>query len=326
MLLAACPASATHGWFTPCADFCTTERLWPAGYTAEWEDDKHVRFISSITETPSGPMFRCGATGGAEGGSSMGPACHCPCCWWVQAFARPRRGLGGPRAGAEPAPTAALLIHRRIKAQRLAHEGKEATEVVELGAGPTPDDAYKVGRGLEPVGGHRLSKFLPAGCSLPAGPTLLLFFGPCRPAAAPPPTPCPPLQDAEERQSEALEIALLNRSVKHRGGAPPEDPTGSPGGRGAGRQCAGLAALLRSQRSHHAAALPLPPAVAPAGRALDAAEHLLVKCRPLAMQWGTERFGLADPLVLQAIEVGRRQWGAAERAAAECSAGLAGML
>lgn len=44
----------------------------------------------------------------------------------------------------------------------------------------------------------------------------------------------------------------------------------------------------------------------PAGRALDAAEHLLVKCRPLAAQWGTERFGLADPSVLQAIEVGLR--------------------
>ena len=32
----------------------------------------------------------------------------------------------------------------RIKAQRLAHEGKPATEIVELGAGPTPDDAYRV--------------------------------------------------------------------------------------------------------------------------------------------------------------------------------------
>ena len=45
------------------------------------------------------------------------------------------------------------------------------------------------------------------------------------------------------------------------------------------------------------------PAVPPAGRALDAAEHLLVKCRPLSHQWGCERFGLADPSVLQAIEV-----------------------
>lgn len=42
--------------------------------------------------------------------------------------------------------------------------------------------------------------------------------------------------------------------------------------------------------------------MAPAGRALDAAEHLLVKCRPLHMQWGLERFGLADAAVLQAIE------------------------
>ena len=30
----------------------------------------------------------------------------------------------------------------------------------------------------------------------------------------------------------------------------------------------------------------------------------MVKCRPLAHQWGCERFGLADPIVLQAIEVG----------------------
>lgn len=55
-------------------------------------------------------------------------------------------------------------------------------------------------------------------------------------------------------------------------------------------------------------------AVAPAGRALDGAEHLLVKCRPLSAQWGLERFGLADPTVLQAIEVcewggGRTRWG-----------------
>lgn len=33
----------------------------------------------------------------------------------------------------------------RIKAQRLPHDGKPATEIVELGAGSTPDDAYKVG-------------------------------------------------------------------------------------------------------------------------------------------------------------------------------------
>lgn len=48
--------------------------------------------------------------------------------------------------------------------------------------------------------------------------------------------------------------------------------------------------------------------MAPAGRALDAAEHLLVKCRPLALQWGTERFGLADPVVLQAVEVRLLHW------------------
>lgn len=34
----------------------------------------------------------------------------------------------------------------RIKAQRLPHDGKPATEVVELGAGPSPDDAYKARR------------------------------------------------------------------------------------------------------------------------------------------------------------------------------------
>lgn len=44
-------------------------------------------------------------------------------------------------ASSAPAP-------RRIKAQRLAHEGRPATEVMELGAGPTPDDAYKVLLGL----------------------------------------------------------------------------------------------------------------------------------------------------------------------------------
>ncbi|KAL4854865.1 Methyl-CpG-binding domain protein 2 [Chlorella vulgaris] len=142
--------------------FCNAQRLWPAGYVSEWVDEKGVRFINSITETPSGPIFR-------------------------------------------------------IKAQRLGGEGRPATEVVELGAGPSPDDAYK---------------------------------------------------DAEERQSEALEIALLNRRIKHRGGGQPQgdDGDGSP------------------------------------GRALDSAERLLVKCRPLNHQWGLERFGLADPLVLQAIE------------------------
>jgi hypothetical protein len=46
------------------------------------------------------------------------------------------------------------------------------------------------------------------------------------------------------------------------------------------------------------------PCPGSAVRPLDAAEHLLVRCRPLGQQWGLERFGLADPLVLQAIEVG----------------------
>lgn len=62
--------------------------------------------------------------------------------------------------------------------------------------------------------------------------------------------------------------------------------------------------LLLLPDSCPSARSPPPAAPVPAGRALDAAEHLLVKCRPLAQQWGTERFGLADPAVLQAIEVG----------------------
>lgn len=49
--------------------------------------------------------------------------------------------------------------------------------------------------------------------------------------------------------------------------------------------------------------LPCPAAAPAGGRCLDATEHLLVKCRPLSQQWGPERFGLADPSVLHAIEV-----------------------
>ena len=49
--------------------------------------------------------------------------------------------------------------------------------------------------------------------------------------------------------------------------------------------------------------LPIASAVPPAGRTLDAAESLLVKCRPLSTQWGRERFGLVDTSVLQALEV-----------------------
>lgn len=45
----------------PPAAYCNGERLWPAGFEAEWEDEKGVRFINSITETPSGPIFRCGS-------------------------------------------------------------------------------------------------------------------------------------------------------------------------------------------------------------------------------------------------------------------------
>lgn len=40
------------------AAFCSYDRLWPAGFTSEWEDEKGVRFINSITETPQGPIFR----------------------------------------------------------------------------------------------------------------------------------------------------------------------------------------------------------------------------------------------------------------------------
>lgn len=56
-------------------------------------------------------------------------------------------------------------------------------------------------------------------------PGLEVLTAPCmRRAAA--------LQDAEERQQEALEIALLNRSIKNRGApshAHYDDPEGSPG-------------------------------------------------------------------------------------------------
>lgn len=153
----------------------------------------------------------------------------------------------------------------------------------------------------------------------------------CRPHLASRPAAAPP-QDAEERQSEALEIALLNRSHKHRSGEDPE--TGAPRGCGLGRPAACAAWLFAlpvwlpglplARPDHTALPAPapnvllahvsscscpvLPPpacpaAAVPAGRSLDAAEHLLVKCRPLEPQWGTERFGLADPSVLQAIEV-----------------------
>ena len=57
-----------------------------------------------------------------------------------------------PLASSTSQPQPTPCVHpapgvRRIKAQRLAHEGKPATEIVELGAGPTPDDAYKVSAG-----------------------------------------------------------------------------------------------------------------------------------------------------------------------------------
>ena len=162
----------------------------------------------------------------------------------------------------------------------------------------------------------------------------------CRCRHCSPPCACwmvPCLQDAEERQSEALEIALLNRSIKNRGAPAAEDPNSSPGGwvhawpacqlalqmlcGNCGHRAQPIAARVESPRCwqaqslggactspHTCPALPYPawpfPAVPPAGRALDAAEHLLVKCRPLSQQWGCERFGLADPAVLQAIEVG----------------------
>lgn len=48
---------------TPAADYCTAARLWPAGFAAEWEDGKGVRFVGAITETPGGPVFRCARCG-----------------------------------------------------------------------------------------------------------------------------------------------------------------------------------------------------------------------------------------------------------------------
>ena len=42
----------------PNAAYCNVNHLWPAGFTSEWEDEKGVRFVNSITETPSGPVFR----------------------------------------------------------------------------------------------------------------------------------------------------------------------------------------------------------------------------------------------------------------------------
>lgn len=42
----------------PLTAFWSADRLWPAGFTSEWEDEKGVRFINSITETPQGPIFR----------------------------------------------------------------------------------------------------------------------------------------------------------------------------------------------------------------------------------------------------------------------------
>lgn len=270
----------------------------------------------------------------------------------------------------------------RIKAQRLAHEGKPATEIVELGAGPTPDDAYRV-RLLAELSvhcalGQRLLRLPRWGWPLPDGSFKLSYSAMSasqlkpwlsaqlleatqlthmqRQAAVTRKTS--PVhsawwspQDAEERQSEALEIALLNRSIKQRGGGgmayDPDDPEGGWGGlrpaaqmvscevsigwvgwwsKGGGcfgwtpglqacdwiASCVGWAGMLRSKHRVPSELLcgnpAAPPALlcaapVPAGRALDAAEHLLVKCRPLAAQWGTERFGLADPSVLQAIEV-----------------------
>ncbi len=74
--------------------------------------------------------------------------------------------------------------------------------------------------------------------------------------------------------------------------------------RGVGAHMIGhCSAISHTMPCHPSGVLPRMPCAVPAGRALDAAEHLLVKCRPLKSQWGTERFGLADTVVLQAIEV-----------------------
>ena len=117
------------------AAFTSAERLWPAGFTAEWADEKGVRFINSITETPSGPVFRCAGCceAGDAAAAAPGLSCQTGCrsCWLCPAFA-------------EPLLLCACLPGCRVKAQRLAHDTKPATEIVELGAGPTPDAAYKV--------------------------------------------------------------------------------------------------------------------------------------------------------------------------------------
>ena len=103
------------------------------------------------------------------------------------------------------------------------------------------------------------------------------------------PSPLPAAQNASERQQKALEAALVLRSRKRQqqeaegGGAapaPPPPPPEAGEGDGAG---------------------PSEP------RELDPAEKLMVKCRPLSEQWGTERFGFADVVVLKAIEVRRRR-------------------
>ena len=149
-----------------------------------------------------------------------------------------------------------------------------------------------------------------------------------------------PPQDAEERQSEALEIALLNRSHRHRGhdaddsGASPRELAckGADCMHGSctqGRCAAGSCWCCPAHAPWPRFRFSPSRAAPPAGRALDAAEHLLVKCRPLGSQWGTERFGLADPEVLQAIEVrgvGRRsRAGHGPWAGSGCSATWAGV-
>lgn len=52
-------------------DFHDTHHLWPPGYSAEWTDEKGVRFVSTISETP-----QVGAQAARRcGGAALLPPC-----------------------------------------------------------------------------------------------------------------------------------------------------------------------------------------------------------------------------------------------------------
>lgn len=116
------------------------------------------------------------------------------CALWAASQSRPRGPCSGERLGVEGglvgvpeacslrqvwlcAFTAFTRCHavprpaaRRIKAQRMPHDGRPATEIVELGAGPSPDAAYKV-RGAEHSSDRRMQSCCcrcpPADCPTP---------------------------------------------------------------------------------------------------------------------------------------------------------------